>query len=569
VIRSEALRERLSHDRSLLLVVVGTALLATVMRVYALGRRVLYYDEAWLGYWVLKYVDSGVWEYRPIVHGPFFARVNSGVFWLFGANEVTARLVVAVVGGCLPLAAYLFRERLRDSEVVVLALLLAANPLLVYYSRFMRNDVLLAAFALFALGFAVRALDTGRNRYVYAGAVSLGLAFTTKESALLYVVTALGAGLLVFDDRILRRGEGIRTAVAGGVRELRRGVTARAGHLAGAWLLFVAVVVYFYAPRPELWNALTNPTRLPGVAERATTGSLAAAVDHWVMGSKQGHPYLPYLIDTAKTLAGGAPSLTALSVGGFLFDRYGGERRDLVAFSFYCGVAAVLGYPLANNFPVPWSTVHAVVPLAVPAAVGGAAVYRWGRGRVAAVDADEVRIPWKRGRAAVAAAVLVVAAVNAGLVVAETSYRNPHESPRGGDGHEIVYYAQAPDNLSAVTGAIDRAASDAGNGTDVLFVDDPLAGDEAEMDDHETGAWYARMPLPWYTEAAGADVESVRGAWAMEGATPPVVITTVDAHDRVERRLSGNYTATYHPLDDVADRVVVVFRAEGVAPDAT
>jgi hypothetical protein len=57
------------------------------------------------------------------------------------------RLVPVVVGGLFPLSAWLYREHLRRVEVVALALLLAVEPVLFYYSRFMRNDATVAALA--------------------------------------------------------------------------------------------------------------------------------------------------------------------------------------------------------------------------------------------------------------------------------------------------------------------------------------------------------------------------------------------------------------------------------------
>jgi uncharacterized protein (TIGR03663 family) len=76
--------------------------------------------------------------------------------------------------------------------VIALALFFASDPILVYYSRFMRNDVLLAAFAVAGVGLFVRLIDTGRRRYLYAGVAAFALAFTTKENAVVYVVTLAG-----------------------------------------------------------------------------------------------------------------------------------------------------------------------------------------------------------------------------------------------------------------------------------------------------------------------------------------------------------------------------------------
>ena len=171
--------------RRALLGVVGFTAVALALRLVALGGRIFHWDEGRVGYWILRYHETGVHTYRPIVHGPFLPVVNDWLFALLPVSDFLARFPVAAVGGLLPLAAWLFRERLRNVELVAFAALLALNPLAVYYSRFMRNDVLVAAFAVFALGFVVRGFDTGRLRYAFPAAASLGLAFTTKENAVL------------------------------------------------------------------------------------------------------------------------------------------------------------------------------------------------------------------------------------------------------------------------------------------------------------------------------------------------------------------------------------------------
>jgi len=180
-IDSERVRRWLSDERVLAAILAVTAA-GLVARLFALGHRVAQWDEGRVAYWTLRYEATGLWHYRPIVHGPFLFHVDARVFSLFGANDFTLRLVVAIVGGLLPLAAWLFRERLRDSETVALSLLLAFNPFLLYYSRFFRNDVLVATFMLLGVGLFVRAVDAGDHRYLYAAVAVVALGFTTKLS---------------------------------------------------------------------------------------------------------------------------------------------------------------------------------------------------------------------------------------------------------------------------------------------------------------------------------------------------------------------------------------------------
>lgn len=577
MVRARVALPRVLRERPVPAALVVVTALAVAVRLVELGARPFYFDETWFGYWVLQFLEHGDWTYRPVLHGPFYARVNAVVFTLVGANDYTARLVPALLGGLLPLAAWLFRERLRGAEVVALAVLLAANPILLYYSRFMRKDLPLAAFMLVALGLLVRASDTGRPRYLYGAAVALGWAATTKESVLLWLLAWGGAAGLVLDRRLLEaRHDGGPATVLGALGgRLRRGAGHWGGHLVGAAAAGLAVVVYAYAPRAGevrtvgLWRALGGEVgQLPAVLEAATVGAFGRAVDYWVAGDIQSHPYLPYLADTLATLATGAPAVCLLAVVGVLWDRYARvEARSLVGFNFHVGVAAVLGYPLANNLPVPWSTVHAVVPLAVPAAVGGVVVIRWGLAGLAAARGPGRDLAAVGRTAAVALAVGALA-VNAAAVGAQTSYLAPTESPRGGDGgSEVVYYAQPPAEIRGSVAAIARAAATGGDDLDVLYVGAPLTDPTPPVAELPADTPYderyplvlSRVPFPWYTELFDADVADVGSAAGIDGPPPPVVVTTPGRRGAVADRLGPAYEATRQPLDDIGDRTVVVF----------
>lgn len=553
---------------------------ALVARLYALGARVFYYDEAWFGYWVLQYLAHGDWTYRPILHGPFYARVNSIVFPLLGVNDWTARLVPALIGGVLPLSAWLFRNRLRRDEVVALGIILALNPILLYYSRFMRKDLPLAALMFVTLGLLIRAAESGRLRYAYGAAFSFGWALTTKESALLWILTWAGAALLVLDRRLLTASDGRRShldVLEEIVRRAQASVSYWNIHLLGATLTTLAVVVYAYAPRAGetrdvgLWRALGGEFgQLPTVIDAATAGAVHKALQYWVSGSIQGHPYLPYFEDTVWTLLVGALGVGLLGLLGFLWDRYTRQTpRDLVGFNMYSGIAAVIGYPLANNLPVPWSTVHAIVPLAVPAAVGAALVARWGISQEwpQQHDLSENLVPNRPVRTVLAIVILGGLLVNAVAVGVQTSYLAPDESPRGDPGNEIIYYAQPPAELRQPIDTIYRVAASDRSGPDVLYVGSPLTNPFPPSDElAPSEPWYrhyplilGRNPLPWYTTAAGADVADVSAVSDIGQSPPPVVITTPDRRDAVQAALGSSYRGTSYDLDDIGDRRVVVF----------
>ncbi|MFB6305247.1 MAG: flippase activity-associated protein Agl23 [Haloferacaceae archaeon] len=562
--------DALPVDRTTLAVLAVVAL-ALAVRLYRLGARIMHWDEGRVGYWILRYHETGQFHYRPIVHGPFLPVVNDYVFAVLAPTDFSARLVVALVGGLLPLAALLFRERLRGSETAALALVLAVNPLLVYYSRFMRNDVLVGAFALVALGFAVRALDRNAVRPAYVGAVALALAFTAKENALIYVVCFLGAAGLLLDHRLVRRttaGESVRDVLAGwgrtAVDRLRRrgrplyGFAPGLLHAAGLLVAFFGVVTFFYAPRPALWTALASPAALPGVVEAATVGSWEAFYSTWIGGGHQSNPYVPFLYDYLETLAYGAPAVLAFAAVGFVVDGYGDEggRRDLVAFATYWGAVSVLGYPIATDIRAPWAVVHAVVPLAIPAAVGLAYLYR---------RADLSLAPDREAASGPILAALLVLAAATGVAGANGAYMNSASDAEG----EVLQYAQPGNDLKATLEEVERAVrnTDDGPAPDVLFVGTTQPGGSGVLfyvENESTAAqppvggpnWHSRLPLPWYLERYGAEVTSTAPDESLPDDPPPVVIAYAWDRDEVSEGLDG-YVAREHRFRLWSERIVV------------
>ncbi|WP_254543666.1 flippase activity-associated protein Agl23 [Halomarina pelagica] len=565
------------------LAVAAVALLALAARLLLLGDRVAHWDEARVGYWILDYARTGSYEYRPIIHGPFYHHVNAVVFSVLGPTDAAMRLVPAVVGGLLPLSALLLRERLRGGEQVALALFLAANPVLLYYTRFMRGDPLVGAFMFVAFGLFVRYLDTRAYRYVLAGVAFVALGFTVKENAPVYLLCWVGAAAVVAYFELFaaaRRGESVsgvverwlgldrrravwraaldraragddqrtdddrrtdddaprsnddpRTIEDGGSPRGARRALAPLAVAAAAVAEFLAIVVFFYAPRsgdPDelgLGNALGDPAMWGPVVEAATLGSWRSFVEIWIDGSATEHGYLPYLGDYLLTLAFGAAMLCLFAVVGFLAESFAEERpRGLVLGTFAWGVASVLGYPVITDIKAPWATVHAVLPLAVPAAVGVALVYRWGRAAFASND---------RLGVGVAATVLLLVSAQVGAMGATAVYLHP-QSPE----NELVQYAQPAADLHPTLADVERAAATT-EGTDVLVYG------ERYVDEHPSRSsayrpacvkWFELLPLPWYFERGDVAVSCARTPAELDAMAerPPVVVA--DAGERTELR---------------------------------
>ena len=567
--RSETDRlTRYGVDR-LTLVVGGIVAFALAIRLFALGERIAHWDEARVGWWILEYMGTGDMRYRPIIHGPFYHHVNKVVFDVFGVSDANMRLVTALLGGVTPLAALGLRERLRGFEVGALALFLAVNPLLLYYSRFMRGDPIVGFSMLFAFVLFVRLIDTGRRRYLFAGVACVAVAFTAKENALVYLVTWVGATVLLLDHRLLRahgRDQSWSSMAWDYVETTAYRLWEWLPWLLFAVVEFVAIFVYFYAPRgdaiegtPSLGDAFGDPTLFPAVINEAVVGSWKEFYGLWVSGGHQDHAYLPFLGDFLQTLGYGALALCVLAVVGFVADRYSADGpRDVVAFAFYWGFVSILGYPIITDIKAPWAAMHAVLPLAIPAAVGLALIVRWGRSALARDEPLAVGI----------SAVLLLVVVG---VVAFSAVSWVYLQPQADD-NQLVQYAQPGGNIQPSLDRMAAASAQHGNGTDVMLYGSFYVDGESNATRAPACAkWFNSLPLPWYFESYDSTVDCAKDEAELDAAQsdpPPVIITRKSEEATVRQRFPDYWLATYELRTHGTETVFLINPDYAEAPSA-
>jgi uncharacterized protein (TIGR03663 family) len=513
-------------DRSRVpLAVAGVTALALVARLVALDARPFHWDEARVGYWTLRYLETGAWSYRPVAGGPLLYHLGAVAMGLLGESDAVARLPVAVAGGLLPLAALLFRRRLDDAETVALAAVLAASPLLVYFSRFLRGDVLAAGLALVTLGALVRTYD-GETGYAPLAGLSAAGALASSGFAVAHLVAALVAGVVVLDhDRVAGRPAAARARAAA----LRRWVVASARTVAASVLAFLVALVALFAPRP------LGPGSLTGALVDAPQAFVGVrVVDRSPEGS---HELLPYLADTVSVLVVAALPVTVLALYALARVRYGADDRPVVAFAAYHGLFGLFLFPVVAESFGAWILVHAVVFLAVPAAVGVAALYRTATGSL------------DRGatRETVAVSVLLVALVaQTGAVAVDEVYAAP--TPEG----TLATYGQPADDLEPVHDAVVRS-----NGPVLLYGDDFVLRPEGTAASPPVPSRFSeRLPIAWYLERADADVTSTADPGALSN-PPPVVVTTGADRPEAADRLAEYESTTYRTA--LWNRRTVVF----------
>ena len=169
---------------------------ALVARLWDLGSRAMHHDESLHALYSYNLAVGDGFRHDPMMHGPFQMEATAGLFLLLGDSDFTARLLYALAGTVLVALPFFLRSRLGRTGALLVAVMLAASPAMFYFSRFARNDILVAVWTLGLVIAVWRYLDEGKTKYLFWVSGLLALAFATKESA--YVITTiLGSYLLV------------------------------------------------------------------------------------------------------------------------------------------------------------------------------------------------------------------------------------------------------------------------------------------------------------------------------------------------------------------------------------
>ncbi len=182
--------------RATMLALAVVLVLLVVTRLAGLGERAFHHDESLHAYhsWLLARDGPAVYAYDPIYHGPFLYHTGALVFRLLPDSDVTARLPFALAGIGVVLLILPWRRWVGWGGVLALAALLALSPVLNYYARFARNDIYMALWMVGQITAVGLYLTRPRERYLFALALFVALAYCTKENS--YIHHALLGGFL-------------------------------------------------------------------------------------------------------------------------------------------------------------------------------------------------------------------------------------------------------------------------------------------------------------------------------------------------------------------------------------
>src|SRR3954449_1514837 len=170
--------------------------LTLVVRFIALGNRPFHHDESQDAYFSYLFRQSGDYAYNPLLHGPLRFYLTGLMYVLFGDTNFTARLAPSLMGAAMIPMCWGLRGLLGRGAALAAAVLFAVGPSYLYFSRFAREDIYVAAITLALLISIWRFLDHPRKYHPALIGTFLALSFATKETTFI-TVFVMGSFFLV------------------------------------------------------------------------------------------------------------------------------------------------------------------------------------------------------------------------------------------------------------------------------------------------------------------------------------------------------------------------------------
>ena len=251
-------RERLSFEGLFLLILLATI----ALRFYFLDLKLFHHDEAIHAWFSYRLLTEGTYIYDPMYHGPFLFYTTAGIFSLLGDSDLVGRLLPALLGTLLvPLLYPIYKLGYLDKkQTLVAALFLAVSPNMVYFSRFLRNDIFIAFFSMVMLVALLYYFEQHKMRYALIAGAAIGLGMSAKENMPIIVLT-FGVYLLylVWTRRVRLPARWVRDLVLGGLVAV--GIMAVLYSSLGA---HPDLITTWWLKAIEHWTAMHQMQRLGG-----------------------------------------------------------------------------------------------------------------------------------------------------------------------------------------------------------------------------------------------------------------------------------------------------------------
>lgn len=167
------------------LAIAAIVLFGIFMRLNQLDYMAFHHDESIHAKysWYVYNGDLQSYKYNPVYHGPFLYHFGALFFVLFGDSDFAARLPFAFEGIIMLLLVWRLKPWLGASGTLFTLLLTACSPVLVYFSRFARNDITMAVVATSILLFALEYMRSKKTVDLVWMTFFLVLMYCIKENS--------------------------------------------------------------------------------------------------------------------------------------------------------------------------------------------------------------------------------------------------------------------------------------------------------------------------------------------------------------------------------------------------
>jgi uncharacterized protein (TIGR03663 family) len=460
------------------------AALGLGMRLLQLDAKPLHHDESEHAWFAWQLVSGHGYSYNPVFHGPVQFYLIALADLLFGAGDYVARIHVALAGTVAVFLPFFLRRQLGRVAALTASVAFCLSPAWLYFSRFAREDILVATVTLGLIVVLLRFFDYPRPWQPIAFLGLLAVSFATKETTYItvFVFGLFLAGALVLQGIHALRGG--RSVLDG---RLLRGATSL-GFAPWAWGASTFLVVYTLL----FSTFLTNPG---GLRE-----GLWGSIDYWLNQqdvNRGGQPWFYYLM----LIPAYEWPIVLLGVAGIVVAL---RRRSIThLFLVWTFVVTLTIFSWASE-RMPWLVLHSLLPLVLLAGIGAQTL-------------------WEARRRTMAKAAFVVVA----LAALGSLYHSVGLSYfRSADARELYVQVQTSDDVPGVRDRIMRlegAYAAQHGGQRFVPVVDSWGG---------TGwpwSWYLRdVPSGYYDMSRPESVQ-----------LGPLVLVSEPSHEAMKPRLDG------------------------------
>ncbi len=180
-------------------------ILAVASRFYHVDLRVMSHDETNHVVPSFDLYQGRGYRHDPVTHGPLQFHLVALSFFLFGANDLTARLPAVVFSiATVAFVLFAFRRYLGRTGALIASVLFLISPFMLFYGRYTRNEAFIALYGCMLLYGVFRYLEKGDSKSLFVITLATVLHFITKETSFIYTAQYLLLVAVLFVNEVLK-----------------------------------------------------------------------------------------------------------------------------------------------------------------------------------------------------------------------------------------------------------------------------------------------------------------------------------------------------------------------------